>query len=137
MTSTLRCLSTTNGRARGLLPHRGMRQMEPRCIGLTKITAMTDQTTADLTPGQIKALRYLASLPPDRSAAPNEIGQAMGGTKSGKAQGLGRMGGAMAHRLIKMHLVVDMSPRRGGFPAYAITHEGRKHPALKEVTHAD
>jgi hypothetical protein len=83
-----------------------------------------------LTEPQIKALRYLATV---GYAAPNEIGQAIGGTRSGKAQGLGRLGGAIAHRLIKLDLAVDQSWRRGGFPAYAITQAGRIHPSLCAV----
>ncbi len=81
-----------------------------------------EKASKPLTVAEAKALRFLSSVD---WAAPNQIGQAMGGTRSGKSQGLGRMGGAMAHRLIKRHLVVDMSRQRGGFPAYSITHEGR------------
>jgi hypothetical protein len=74
-----------------------------------------------LTGPQIKALRYLATV---QYAVPSDIGQAMG-----RDQASNRVSaGWVAHRLIKLHLVVDMSRVRGGFPAYAITHEGRTHP---------
>jgi predicted transcriptional regulator with HTH domain len=57
---------------------------------------------------------------------PADIGAAMGGTLTMKAQGLGRMGGRRAKRLIGMGLVEDCSVMRGGFPAYRITALGRK-----------
>jgi hypothetical protein len=61
-----------------------------------------------------------------RYVTPAEIGSAMGGTVSGKAQGLGRMGGRRAKRLIEKGLVEDCSAMRGGFPAYRITALGRQ-----------
>ena len=82
-----------------------------------------DNKDTALTEPQRRALRYLAG----RSyATPAEIGEAMGGTRSGKAQGLGRLGGAMAARLIKRGLAYDASGSRGGFPAYSITRAGRE-----------
>lgn len=75
-----------------------------------------------LTEPQAKALRYLAEHP---ICSPADLGQGMGGTRTGKAQGLGRLGGGMAARLIKMGLVYDASHSRGGFPAYSISAAGR------------
>jgi hypothetical protein len=57
-------------------------------------------------------------------ATPAEIGAAMGGTVTGKPQGLGRMGGRRAKRLIEKGLVEDCSFMRGGFPAYRVTALG-------------
>jgi hypothetical protein len=48
---------------------------------------------AVVTKNDYKVLKFLSSV---RYAVPAEIGQAMGGTVSGKAQGLGRMGGRKA-----------------------------------------
>lgn len=85
---------------------------------------------ANLTEAQRCALEFLR----DRSipAAPSEIGEALRSRpgdrrKHGKGagQGLGRTGGAMAHRLIKAGYVADASRERGGFPAYRITAAGR------------
>jgi hypothetical protein len=75
-----------------------------------------------LTTPQLKALTFLAT---QKFATPADIGQAMGGTQWGSAQGLGRTGGAMACRLVKFGLVVNASHLRSGFPAYAITQAGR------------
>jgi hypothetical protein len=58
-------------------------------------------------------------------ATPAEIGVAMGGTVSGKPQGLGRMGGRRAKRLREMGLVENCSfMRRGFLPAYRVTALG-------------
>lgn len=81
-----------------------------------------------MTKSQLAALGFLATV---EFATPSAIGQAMGGSKSNKAQGLGRMGGTMAHRLMKLGLVSDSSWHRGGFPSYSITHVGRR--ALMEA----
>ena len=81
-----------------------------------------------MTEPQIKALRYLATV---QFATPADLGQAMGGTRRGYAQGLGRMGGSMGSRLVKMKLALDASRERHGFPAYAISAAGRA--ALKEL----
>lgn len=80
-----------------------------------------DQPT--LTEAAQRALRHLAGVD---YALPSEIGQAMGGTKSGKAQGLGRLGGAMAARLVKAGWAIDRSRLRQGFSAYGITAAGRR-----------
>ena len=74
-----------------------------------------------MTEPQIKALRYLATV---QYATPADLGQAIGGTRRGYAQGLGRLGGAMGSRLVKMKLAVDASRERDGFPAYAINAAG-------------
>lgn len=80
------------------------------------------QTT--LTEPQKKALQYLASVP---WAAPSEIGQAMiaDGARM-KAQGMGRLGGTMATRLMKRGLVFPADSQRSGFPAYRISAAGRE-----------
>lgn len=75
-----------------------------------------------LTEPQRKALSFLATV---SYAIPSQIGEAMGGSKRGVAQGLGRMGGAMAARLQRLGLVCDASRNRSGFPAYSISRAGR------------
>jgi predicted transcriptional regulator with HTH domain len=73
-----------------------------------------------------KVLQWLTKVcGPHTYVTPAEIGLAMGGTVTGKPQGLGRMGGRRAKRLIGMGLVEDCSVMRGGFPAYRITALGR------------
>ena len=74
-----------------------------------------------LTDNDRKVLSWMTHI---RYATPADIGTVMGGTVSGKAQGLGRMGGRKAKRLIGMGLVEDCSAMRGGFPAYRITALG-------------
>lgn len=75
-----------------------------------------------LTGPQIKALRYLGTV---NFATPAQIGEAMGGTRRGVAQGLGRLGGAMGTRLVRMGLARDASRDNHGYAAYAITSGGR------------
>ena len=77
--------------------------------------------TSVLTETEAKVLRFLSGKD---WVVPSEIGAAMGGTKSGKAQGLGRMGAFYARRLMRRGFVVDCSGLRGGFPAYGITGAG-------------
>ncbi len=76
-----------------------------------------------ITEKQRAVLLFLSKQP---HAIPQEIGAAAGGTKRNIPQGLGRIGGAMAHRLIKKGLVEDASFLRSGFPAYRITGAGRQ-----------
>lgn len=79
-----------------------------------------------LTAKQRMALTALAQVDPMIGyLTPAEIGDAMGGTKRGHRQGCGRIGSSMAHRLIKLGLVKDISflQRR---PAYRITDKGRE-----------
>lgn len=79
-----------------------------------------------VTEAERRALTYMATYSGDHTwLTPAQIGQGMGGTKSGKAQGLGRIGGRMAARLRKMGFVADRSMLRRGFPAYCITQAGR------------
>ena len=61
-----------------------------------------------------------------RAATPAQIGAAMtpGRKYPLKPQGAGRIGGAMAKRLIAMGLVRDASREHGGFPAYEVSPEG-------------
>jgi hypothetical protein len=85
-----------------------------------------------LTEPQRRALSYLATV---ADASPARIGEAMYHDgwlrleQNLSAQGCGRVGGTMATRLVKMGLVRDVSLKNGGWPAYAISPEGRK--ALK------
>lgn len=78
----------------------------------------------DLTPAQEKALRCLAKRP---WVTPSEIGAAMteGRQYPMKPQGAGRIGGAMATRLVKAGLAQNASYKREGFPAYEISQAGR------------
>jgi predicted transcriptional regulator with HTH domain len=78
-----------------------------------------------------KVLKWMGQVyGPSTYVTPAEIGRAMGGTISGKSQGLGRMGGRRAKRLIGMGFVEDVSSlMRGGFPAYRITALGRSQLA--------
>jgi hypothetical protein len=85
-----------------------------------------------LTVPQRRALQYLASVP---RATPSQLGEGMGGTRSGKAQGLGRLGGTMARRLMSLGMAVDSSRLNSGFPAYAISHDGRL--AIAALAHSE
>lgn len=84
-----------------------------------------------LTAQQRAALKFLAGV---RFAAPSAIGQAMeearGSTRIRTQQGLGRIGGGMASRLVKMGLAAHDNHARQGFPAYSINAAGRA--AIKE-----
>jgi hypothetical protein len=79
-----------------------------------------------LPPSYVKALAFLATVP---WATPADIGHAIAPeARLGHgmtAQGAGRMGGRVAHRLMDKGLVANASSRRGGFPAYSITPAGR------------
>jgi hypothetical protein len=74
-----------------------------------------------LTEADRKVLSWMVRI---RYSTPADIGTMIGGTVSGKAQGLGRMGGRKAKRLREMGLVEDCSAMRGGFPAYRVTALG-------------
>lgn len=82
----------------------------------------------------------LAALPAAPGyITPSDLGQAMGGTRTNKAQALGRLGGTMAWRLRRMDLAYS-GERRGGFPGYTITPLGqavRSELARMEATNAD
>jgi hypothetical protein len=80
-----------------------------------------------MTEPQRRALTYLASV---EMASPAALGQGMGGTRRGNAQGLGRLGGAMGSRLVKLGWARDLSHKCHGFPAYGISSLGRR--ALEE-----
>jgi hypothetical protein len=84
--------------------------------------ANPESRTTPTTP-QMKALSYLAGV---EFATPSELGMAIGGTRSNKAQGLGRLGGAMGARLVQKGWAHHASWQRNGFPAYAITAAGRR-----------
>lgn len=73
-----------------------------------------------VTPTTLKILRYMVGKP---FCTPAEIGGVIG-TKTNKAQGLGRMGGRLAKKLVADDLAGDCSHLRGGFPAYRITLAG-------------
>ena len=80
-----------------------------------------DQST--LTEPQRKALAYMA----ERAwASPADLGEAIGGTARMKAQGLGRLGGTMGTRLVRLGLARHASRERSGYSAYAITQAGRE-----------
>ena len=82
-----------------------------------------------LTDPQLLALRFLA----DRTcASPAELGAAIGGTRAMKAQGLGRLGGTMGTRLVRLKLAEHASWDRGGFPGYRINAAGRAAIARAE-----
>ena len=76
-----------------------------------------------MTDPQRRALAYLAA---HDIVTPASLGEGMGGTRRGGAQGLGRLGGAMGARLVKMGLAHNESRHRGGFPAYSISPAGRQ-----------
>ena len=76
-----------------------------------------------ITDKQHLALAFMADR---RFATPQEIGAAIGGTKRNIPQGLGRIGGAMAARLVKARLVESASHLHSGFAAYRITGAGRR-----------
>lgn len=86
-----------------------------------------------LTDPQLRALRFLGEK--QRSVTPAMIGEAM--TRDRKhplaPQGAGRIGGAMARRLIDKGLAVDASHDRGGFPAYRISAKGRRVLAIDPI----
>jgi hypothetical protein len=69
----------------------------------------------------LDVLKFLSKVP---YATPAEIGQAAGGTVSGKAQGLGRLGANRASRLFRMGLIEDCSAIRGGFATWRISAMG-------------
>ena len=75
-----------------------------------------------MTEPQRKALEFLATV---KFATPADIGEAMGGTRTMRAQGLGRLGGRMAKTLMDKGWAVGMSWYHDGFPAYGITAKGR------------
>lgn len=77
-----------------------------------------------MTDAQEKALRRMAQSP---YVAPSDIGYAMTPDREVplRSQGAGRIGGAMAKRLIALGLAQDCSHLRWGFPAYRITRAGR------------
>lgn len=82
-----------------------------------------------LSDAQRRVLACLVKAPWD---TPANIGWAMvegRDTKAahrGCAQGLGRIGGGMARKMIAQGLVKDASRERRGYPAYAITQAGRE-----------
>lgn len=85
-----------------------------------------------LTSPQAKALAYLATV--DWSS-PYFIAEAMATEayrrfERPSSQGYGRIGGTMAHRLIKMKLAKDVSEAPYYTPRYSITEQGRR--ALKD-----
>jgi hypothetical protein len=78
-----------------------------------------------LTKAQRRALTFLATVP---HATAGTLGYAMddGSYKDTlRAQGAGRIGGAMAWRLMRRELVARVD-RGGGWMAYAITPAGRQ-----------
>lgn len=79
-----------------------------------------------LTKPQKLALSFLATVD---YAAPARIGQAMITERyrgqGHSAQGLGRVGGTMASRLVKMGMARDRSREFDYFPRYSITDAGR------------
>lgn len=81
--------------------------------------------TIDLSQAERRALRAMAQR---EWMTPAEIGHAMtvGREWPLKDQGAGRVGGGMAKRLIAKGMVMDVSFKRQGFPAYRITQDGRR-----------
>lgn len=80
-----------------------------------------------MSPAQRRALECLAA---GYWRTPADLGYAVSTrTRPIKAQGAGRVGGAMGARLIALGWAVSAAHLRGGFPAYAITEAGRR--ALK------
>lgn len=85
---------------------------------------------ARLTPKQRKALCSLPCAP--GWIAPAELGERVGGTARMKAQGLGRLGGTIAWRLMRLKLAY-MGERRNG-PGYTVTEFGlRVRAALEQM----
>jgi hypothetical protein len=82
-----------------------------------------------MTPTERKALTFLATV---HFATPAQIGQAVGGTKRGRAQGLGRLGGRVGSRLCKAGLAWDAKRQNSGYPAYMINGNGRHELAKAE-----
>jgi hypothetical protein len=83
--------------------------------------------TIKLTLPQRRALNYLAMV---KESSPVRIGEAMHNEtyrrqRNPSSQGLGRIGGTMAHRLIRKGLVRDVSTGPHWCPRYAITAAGR------------
>jgi hypothetical protein len=75
-----------------------------------------------ITATQRKALEHLDLV---EYATPAEIGHTLGSTKTGSAQGAGRLGASVLSRLLKSGLAENCSFLRHGFPAYRITGAGR------------
>ncbi len=81
--------------------------------------------------------RALAALPVSPGAlSPAELGAAMGGTRSNRAQGLGRLGGTMGSRLERLGLANGRADP-AGFPAYRLTEFGERVLAALRSHHGD
>jgi len=76
-------------------------------------------TAPVLTPPQISALTFLATVP---AATATQIATAVGGAKArGGARAFGRIG----RRLVALDLAAVVPSERANIPAYRITSEGR------------